>query len=1021
MRKKLLALLAILALACMACASATFTAFAREDEDLDFEASQIISLDKTVEDEEGGEQTVRDDSAVYVRFGRFDVDIMTASGVLTQWIKDFATLPDTHVVQELTDRIEIKLPDDDFLSLTEFNAISNYTVEMDQLHGNSANEYLTQEFIDKVNAEATGSENGWNFMRFRMCEGESPADFPVGTQILLQKNMPTLADRTYVPLVSYEHEKQVGLDKTYLCTLTEDGWTLEENGFDRTEVTAVSDPVAGDGSVSFDITFNNPVTAGESATQEELAALFEHIRVNYATAAELNEETPGSITISGGGSVISLTLKSSVLADAEESINTQIAVEKELPVYENKMAIGYETYYNSMVNTFTDEPIEQSYERAQSIKINDISGVLQTEEGYTGFTVVFNKAPSSRDFTYYNAPMDYQKENAAELGLDKLELIKMEVQPAHNTICGAIAVNGKTVAEWMEEQGDDAVKISFQSAGHSMTVSFKDGLVDFADAENPATLKISRDEFYTPSGQMFTKEVNKYYSSQYANWLDEGVAPAPRQMAVTAVSTTFAGNGWICIDIDFERDVGPDMQAAGFVYVPALGLEQDWISENILLNGKTLKELHTQFIELNPAGVIQVQQQKGFNAALLQPKQYVGLVLWVWDGLFKENQDASKPVVVTNSTVEVKSSMLAPCNYQVEKDYKFTCTAEGQGALWLAEGEVPLGDQVEWGEVKLLSVSAPVRDNAGVKFTLTFDKNLTDTFYASFTADDSYLLSYTTILPSAYFYTPALLQSFNKVGLKASVMDKMMFGMERTVDGETKVVTETVRDMLNRETDAGARNNTLMVHVGAWGSLNTIEFYLLNESTWASDMQNHPGANRVENENQEFVFTLLPGLRFPGGVEIKEEVTFRMNTSTGRFENEDTSLLPDNNTEIEYIVYNGKHMEDGERITIEEGAMFNESLFTVKTKSATATYEIVGFEDLEVGENNVLLITVYAEDGTIGDSIEVAVTVNPKAADTENPKDDEKTGCASAAADGGNLFACTVLIVSAFALRRKKI
>ena len=208
MRKKLLALLAILALACMACASATFTAFAREDEDLDFEASQIISLDKTVEDEEGGEQTVRDDSAVYVRFGRFDVDVMTASGVLTQWIKDFASLPDTHVVQELTDRIEIKLPDDDFLSLTEFNAISNYTVEMDQLHGNSVNAdepegtRLTQEFIDKVNAEATGSENGWNFMRFRMCEGESPADFPVGTQILLQKNMPTLAYRTYVPLVS---------------------------------------------------------------------------------------------------------------------------------------------------------------------------------------------------------------------------------------------------------------------------------------------------------------------------------------------------------------------------------------------------------------------------------------------------------------------------------------------------------------------------------------------------------------------------------------------------------------------------------------------------------------------------------------------------------------------------------------------------------------------------------------------------------------------------------------------------
>ena len=818
----------------------------------------------------------------------------------------------------------------------------------------------------------------FNIWQFEAGTG-TQRDFPKGTRILLKKGLQFVgADgATPAPGMALAQNYLFTLDDLWTQTVVPDGLSVLGFGGVETE---------GD-SVKFDINFSIALADGDIAGAEDAAWVKDNIKINAKTIAEWNAGGK-VITAAVSGSSLRLTVSDSVF----KSDNTDLVEVLDSFATESGVAVekGYQKYYNATLGSWIDEAITAEL-NGEIISIASISAFTE-QSGNPCFSITFDKPISYKYLPHFNGDISWHRSGAtAALGVDSLDILKMEVQPAHEALLKGISINGETIEEIMAKATDGqdrnvVIMVHYNQDLSSMMFSWQAAYTDqVIDYTKDVILEIDSDVFVTPNGGHLDEDVKLTYKHEYSNWYADGEEPTWETTKIEKLDYLLymQDNDSYAIQVHFRAPASnAEMQNVQ---------DMDFIKNGFKLNGFTMGEIMAgaKDAEGNPV-------ETPVIAHLLPPTGvpgsgkivvhfFISAKITPETGGVKIGEDGS----LNGNVFEVLADTKLPSMQVVDRDYKFVY----EGA-WAEEVDT---SGIEWEEIHLISVSKPVlasEDN--VMFTLTFDKDITHKELLHINADVSWLLAVSEQAAPPFRYTAAELNILSAYGILKSLKENILFN------------GQSIAELMEKETDVTQRPVTVMVHYGQNSAMNQITVAFAGHKTDA-DGNTLDGANRITDLEQEFTFTIKQGFRTSMLGEIKQDVTFKYNPAAGMFIEEAAGGTLSSNTNVSAVYYNGFKVEKGGTLNVKALTSLDKRLFTVVLEDPTSTFEVIGADSLQEGANTVTL-KITSTDGT---TAEYTFTVNVTA-------ESEEGGCGSAMY-GGTALAGVAIALACAAIMKKSV
>ncbi len=296
-------------------------------------------------------------------------------------------------------------------------------------------------------------------------------------------------------------------------------------------------------------------------------------------------------------------------------------------------------------------------------------------------------------------------------------------------------------------------------------------------------------------------------------------------------------------------------------------------------------------------------------------------------------------------------------------------------------------DTYEWSEVNCISIAPPYKyvgyDN--VAFQVFFDKDVTDVNYKHLAASASVLKT---------------MDKYNNPNMTARIADSLE--KDGIIDSVNDCITFNRKKVREWQKTSPLACMVAMGELGANNSI-TIEF---NGSI--DDV-------KIEDLNQKFVITLHKGLKFPTGVEIKEDVTWEYDPVLKQF-----SQLPntaDANESGFSVFYNGQEVTATDNTVALYGKeAFSLNNLKVYPKSSSSEYSVEPmFEEISEGQN-YLLVTCTAANKYDSSQLQIVFDLKPQVTSYTIWGKVLSWGKIAAVVV---LAACSVLLATRLAKRRK--
>ena len=236
----------------------------------------------------------------------------------------------------------------------------------------------------------------------------------------------------------------------------------------------------------------------------------------------------------------------------------------------------------------------------------------------------------------------------------------------------------------------------------------------------------------------------------------------------------------------------------------------------------------------------------------------------------------------------------------------------------------------EWPEVKCILMAPPYKysEYNNVSFQIFFDKNVTDVNYKHMAASAAVLKT---------------MDKYNNPNMTARIADSL----ER--DG----IIDSINDCITfngKKVREWQKTSPLacMVAMGELGANNSINL----------DFNGAFDDVRIEDLNQKFVITLHKGLKFPSGVEVKEDVTWEYDPVLEQFS--EVPAATDDKDSAFAAYYNGQEVTpEDNTVLIYDKEAFSLNNLKVYPKSVSATYTVEPmFDDLAEGQNYLMVTCV---------------------------------------------------------------
>lgn len=888
-----------------------------------------------------------------------------------------AVVDNTHTQAGIKNLLAINF-DTEFTQQVGNNHLLSFINENILINDEAMNVYAEANQVDiRVNQIAPSSFNIWQFKK-----GTAEAqNFEQGTRILLKKELQFIDADGVNPIVDKE------LAESYMFVMAENTWeqSVVPEGLSVLGYGALKEQ---ENLLSFDVNFSIPLADGNSEIAEDFSWVSGGIEINARTIENWNSDSK-KITVKLNGSVLTIIADKSIMAldntDCVEILDT-------FKTGSGVMVEGaYKKYYNKSLNSWIDEAITENLV-GEEVKVETITP-FTLQSGNPTFTITFDKPVSYKYLPHYNGDISWHEAGStAALGVDALDILKMKIQPAHESILDSISLNGETVRQIMAKASADqdhnvVIMVHYNQDLSSMMFSWQGAYESTViDYTQEVVLTIDSDTFITPNGAHLAEDVKLTYSPEFSIWYKDGEKPEWKETKVEKVEYLLYMQeiDSYAIQVHFKAPAAnSDMQNVQ---------NMDFVKDGFKLNGFTLGEIMQGAKDKDGNPI-----ENPINAHLLSPTGVPGtgkIVLHLFVSAKITPETGGVKVVddsVNGNEFEVLEGTKLPSMYSVSRDYKF----KYEGA-W---AEVVDTSGIEWEEIHLVSISKPVlasEDN--VTFTLTFDKNITHKELLHINADVSWLLAVSQQATPPFRYTAAELNILSAYGILSSLQENILFN------------GQSIKQMMEKETNITQRPVTVMVHYGQNAAMNQIMVAFAGHKT---DAEGNvlDGANRITDLDQEFTFTIKAGFRTSMLGEIKKDVTFRYNPTAGMFIEEVVGGAASSNTNVKSVYYNGFKVENGGSLTFVGITKLDKNLFTVVLEDPTSVFEVTGADSLKIGDNPVT-IKITSTDGSTAD---FNFTVHITEADEGNG------GCASGLTGGLYGGAAILILVGTALLVSKKV
>ena len=383
-------------------------------------------------------------------------------------------------------------------------------------------------------------------------------------------------------------------------------------------VGSFSKPVIDENTVDFDISFSQNIGVNDNSGLFEI--LKDKIEINGFEVKDIASK----ITFSSVGRLLHVSFDKSLFKfDNNDSFLVKNGIAFENGV---KTTNDFKQYFNYVSGIWTATPIESELVK-HPVKSAIFSPPIKNSDGLVYVQIVFENQITEKRILYYSASIDWLKKNQAATGMSDEDLLRAEMQPAHQALREGIvfnytASNGAHIEKNIEQILNDAkagedkdLTVMVHVFTHSLEIYWREDSQQ-PDISKPMTISFDSEVWISPNGCVLKTDLQRSFDPEKNRWSVSGYDTEIEwdECTVESISKPFRGEADnVTFSVYFDRPItqtvmnfincdpswlvsmSPNTDL--FTYsITQLDILSAYgvlggLSDNILFNGETLGEL----------------------------------------------------------------------------------------------------------------------------------------------------------------------------------------------------------------------------------------------------------------------------------------------------------------------------------------------------------------------------------------------------------------------------------------------